>query len=433
MIIQHRSVSDLSSDPANARKHGEKNLASIIASLRRFAQQKPIVIDHSGVVRAGNGTLEAARQLGWDTIACVETALESTEATAFAIADNRTAELAEWDNEVLMGTLEGLHLEDPDLLHAAGFTDDDLEAIQAEFREDEEVSEDDAPSVPASSKTQPGDIYQLGDHKLICGDATNFVDVQDLCNEDIAIDAVITDPPYNVDYEGKTEESLKIENDSMADGVFFQFLHDAFENAIKVTKPGGPIYICHADTEGVNFRTAMTDAGWLHKQCLVWVKNAMVLGRQDFNWKHEPILYGWKPGAAHCWYGNFNKTTVIDDDVDLKKLDKPELIDLINKYRNEEFPTVIRESRPARSTDHPTMKPVNLIAFFVRNSSREGDTVLDLFGGSGSTLSACEQTGRRARLLEVDPKYCDVIVDRWEALSGEAATLLRRGRPEAAE
>jgi len=427
MEVQQLSVEQLSSDPANARKHGDHNLATIVASLRRFGQQKPIVIDKSGVVRAGNGTLEAARQLGWETIAVVQTALESSEATAYAIADNRTAELAEWDNEVLMGTLEGLQLEDPDLLAAAGFTDDELAAIADEFREDDELDEDPTPAPPATPTTKPGDIYELGKHRLMCGDSTSEADVRALVG-DTFVDAVVTDPPYNVAYEGKTADALTIENDEMGDGEFYNFLLDAFTNACQVTKPGGPMYVCHADTEGVNFRNAYNAAGFELKQLLTWVKNSMVLGRQDYNWKHEPILYGWKPGAAHCWYGKFDKTTVIDDDIDLKKLGKPELIELINKYRNGEFPTAIRESRPTVSVDHPTMKPVNLIAFMVRNSTREGDTVLDLFGGSGSTMSACEQLGRRARLLELDPKYCDVIVQRWEALTGERAVLIRDGR-----
>jgi DNA modification methylase len=202
---------------------------------------------------------------------------------------------------------------------------------------------------------------------------------------------VLTDPPYNVDYEGATKDALKIMNDKMSDNQFYQFLHDFYSAALAVTKPGGAVYVFHADSEGANFRSAMKDSGWLLKQCLIWVKSALVLGRQDYQWKHEPILYGWKPGAAHRWYGGFSETTTIDYE------------------------------KPTRNGDHPTMKPVGLVAKLMVNSSKKDDPVLDCFGGSGTTLIAAEQTDRKAYLLELDPKYCDVIVRRWEEFTGKQA------------
>jgi DNA modification methylase len=419
MNEQQRAVAELTKDPANARSHSERNIEAIMASLERFGQQKPIVIHDNGTVVAGSGTLEAASRLGWQSIDVRITDLIGADATAYAIADNRTAELAEWDQQILLNQLQDLP--DLELVTAAGFTPEELASLLAEVEDEHpiEIDEDEVPEPPAIPITEPGDIWILGDHVLICGDATSDRWIPFLHGEQV--DAVITDPPYNVAYVGKTADALTIDNDEMNDGAFREFLVAALSNAATVLKPGGPVYICHADTEGVNFRLAMTEAGLLFKQCLVWIKNAMVLGRQDYNWKHEPILYGWKPGAAHKWVGAFDKTTVIDDDLDLAKLSKGELITIINQYRNGDFPTAIRENRPGRSLEHPTMKPLSLLANFVRNSTERGDKILDVFGGSGSTMACCEKLGRRSITVELDPVYCDVIVARWEKITGGRA------------
>lgn len=300
------------------------------------------------------------------------------------------------------------------------------------YRDEDELINDEPPELPTIPTTNPGDLWTLGRHRLLCGNATNAKDVRRLANGKKA-DLFLTDPPYNVALGmDETPEDAKkrnrrtdgkiIQNDKMNDSEFLSFLTASFSNAFEVTDCGGASYIFHAATETANFARAFLDAGFLFKQHLVWVKNAIVMGRQDYNWQHEPCLYGWKPGAAHRWYGEFDKSTVIDDDLDLKSLSKPELINVINKFRNGNFSTVVRNPKPAANLEHPTMKPVALLAFLLKNSTNENDVVIDLFSGSGSTMSACEQTKRDSLMLEISPEYCDVIVERWQNLTGEKAT-----------
>lgn len=223
-------------------------------------------------------------------------------------------------------------------------------------------------------------------------------------------DLLLTDPPYNVNYSGGTKEKLTIANDDMDDSSFYQFLIDAFANADSVMRPGAAFYIWHADSNGLTFRRACNDAGWQIRQCLIWVKNSMVLGRQDYQWKHEPCLYGWKDGASHYFVADRTETTVREDELEA-------VID-------EEKTTILRYDKPTSSKLHPTMKPVKLMGDLIYNSSRKGDNVLDLFGGSGTTLIACEETGRNCFMMEYDPHYCDVIISRWEALTGKKAVAI---------
>ena len=386
MDTQRINISELSSDPANARKHSQRNIEAIASSLRRFGQQKPIVVDKSNVVRAGNGTLEAARHLGWDQIDVVFTNLESSEATAFAIADNRTAELAEWNDDVLAASLQGL---DEELQAAAGYEGKELEQILSTL-DTADVIEDEVPEVPNDPTTQPGDLWLLGDHRLLCGDSTKQEDVDRLMGGERA-DLWLTDPPYNVAYEGKTKDALTIDNDSMADADFREFLVKCFSCAFQVLKPGASFYIWHADSEGYNFRGAVHDCGEQVRQCLIWQKNVMVMGRQDYQWKHEPCLYGWKKGASHGWYSDRKQTTVLEFD------------------------------RPSRSTEHPTMKPISLFSYQMANSTAPQGLVYDAFLGSGTTLIAAEQLGRKCYGMELSPQYCDVIVERWQNLTGKEA------------
>lgn len=254
------------------------------------------------------------------------------------------------------------------------------------------IVEDDVPEPPADPVTKPGDLWILGEHRLLCGDSTRAEDVERVMDVELA-DIWLTDPPYNVAYVGGTDEALTIANDSMPDADFRAFLRAAYEQAFAALKPGGAFYIWHADSEGLNFRGAVKDCGQRVRQCLIWKKNALVLGRQDYQWKHEPCLYGWKDGAAHEWYSDRSQTTVLEFD------------------------------RPTSNADHPTMKPVALIAYLIGNSSRPGGLVFDSFLGSGTTLIAAEQLGRRCCGLELDPRYCDVIVRRWEQLTGKTAYL----------
>lgn len=243
--------------------------------------------------------------------------------------------------------------------------------------------------------TKPGDVWILGKHRLMCGDSAQKEDVMRLMNNQDA-DMLLTDPPYNVDYVGKTSEALKIKNDNMSDNQFYEFLKKVFENMYSVTKEGASIYVFHADTEGLNFRKAFKDAGYKLAECLIWKKDCFVMGRQDYQWQHEPILYGWKEGAAHHFINDRTQSTILEFD------------------------------RPRQSSLHPTMKPIDLVARLLKNSSKENDKILDLFGGSGSTIIAAEQLNRNCYTMELDPKYCDVIVKRWESLTNKEAILERR-------
>ena len=307
--------------------------------------------------------------------------------------DNRSHDETSWDFELLGPELMDLQNLGFGNLELTGFDEKEIAdflAGAASPGQEGLTPDDEVPALREAAVAQPGELWRLGDHRLLCGDAMILADVKRVLSGARA-DLVIIDPPYNVDYEGATKEKLKIKNDRMADSLFFSFLLKAYENLAGVTKEGAGIYVFHADTEGVNFRRALVEAGWKLAQCCVWVKQTLVMGRQDYHWQHEPILYGWKPGASHRWFTDRKQTTVWNFD------------------------------KPARSTEHPTMKPVDLIAYQILNSSRNGDVVLDTFGGAGSTLIACAKHGREARLLEIDPKYCDVIIRRWQEWSGEKA------------
>lgn len=385
------SVDEIHPDPSNARKHSPRNIDAIAASLHRFGQQKPIVVDSSGVVRAGNGTLEAAKKLGWAEVAVVESDLKGAEMTAFAIADNRTAELAEWDDEVLAATLQAL--DDADVpLADAGFTAEELAEVQkaAGAEEAGEVVEDEVPEAPEEPTTKEGDLWLLGEHRLFCGDSTEAASFERLM-QGARADLLLTDPPYNVNYTSSHGD--KIQNDNMQDEQFRAFLSSVFGLVFDSMKPGAAFYVWHADIEGYNFRGAIRDQGEQVRQCLIWAKSSLVMGRQDYQWQHEPCLYGWKAGAAHGWYSDRKQTTLLSF------------------------------AKPSRNADHPTMKPVELMAYQVGNSTAPQGLVLDPFLGSGSTLIAAEQLGRKCYGLELEPRFCDVIVRRWENLTGEKAEL----------
>lgn len=291
------------------------------------------------------------------------------------------------------------------------------------------IVEDRPPEPPEKPKSKRGQIYQLGAHRVMCGDATSKEDVRALMDGELA-DLVVTDPPYNVDYHGGT--GLTIQNDSMEATAFCRFLTDAFSAMNAAMKPGCCFYIWHADSEGYNFRRACMNVGLQVRQCLVWVKNQLVLGHQDYQWKHEPCLYGWKDGGPHFWAGGRKQRTTITavDLYELRNASESELLKFIEEHWCDSEPTetsVLYEERPTRSSEHPTMKPIKLMGRLVRNSSEDGGIVLDTFGGSGSTLIACEQLGRACRMMELDPRYVDVIVSRWEAFTGKKAVLLKGG------
>lgn len=412
----------LLANPYNWRKHPEYQKKALRGALNEVGWvQRTIVNTRTGHLVDGHLRVELALEDGAAEVPVVYVDLsEEEERIALASLDSIT-NLAETDQGMIESLLTITEVQNDDL---AAFLDTLVHHAEVDEETEGETDPDAVPDVHGTRISQPGDIWLCGEHRVMCGDSTVWDDVERLCR-DAAIDLVWTDPPYNVDYEGGT--GLKIANDNMGNDQFRQFLHDAFTTAFMATKPGGPIYIAHADSEGYNFRGAMTDAGWDLKQNLIWVKNSMVLGRQDYQWQHEPILYGWKPGAAHCWYGEFDKKTVIDDCPNVKDMDKSELVNLVRTLRNALNTSVIREDKPARNSEHPTMKPVALIVHMLKNSSRRGDTVLDLFGGSGSTLIAAERLSRKSRLMEMDPVYCDVIVRRFMEYTEQEAYLESTG------
>lgn len=399
----------------NNPRNNEAAVAAVAASIREFGFKVPIVIDRDGVIIAGHTRHKAALQLGLETVPTIRADdLTEEQVQAFRLADNKTAELAEWDWDKLNAELAQL----------SGF---DMQQFGFEPTEPEpEIYEDDVPEIDdeAEPETKPGDIYELGAHRLICGDSTD-PKVLAALTDGAEMDLILTDPPYNVAYEGKTADALTIQNDKQADRDFYAFLLKAFENMRTAAKAGAAAYIFHANIESVNFMQAFQAAGFKLSQILIWAKSNFALGHNDYQWKHEPILYGWKDGAGHYFSDSRVETTVIDDRQNINGMSKSELKNYIKELlQREPASTVIYEDKPARNAEHPTMKPVKLVAYLMRNSSRTGENVIDPFGGSGSTLIACEQTSRRCYTAELDPKYCDVIIQRWEKLTGQKAVKI---------
>jgi site-specific DNA-methyltransferase (adenine-specific) len=391
--IEQRPIEALIPYINNSRKHSDEQVAQIAASIKEFGWTNPILVDGTNGIIAGHGRLLAARKLGMDKIPVIELAhLTDTQKKALIIADNKLALNADWDTELLTIELNEL-IADDFALDILGFDKDELDALLNVIEPNAGLTDEDAvPEVPEEPKTKPGYIYILGNHRLMCGDSCSVTDMEKLVN-DRQVDMWLTDPPYNVAYEGKTKNALTIQNDSMSNDGFRQFLRDAYVTADTVMKPGAVFYIWHADSEGYNFRGAAFDAGWKVRQCLIWKKSSMVMGRQDYHWKHEPCLYGWKEGAGHLWATDRKQTTILEFD------------------------------KPSRNGEHPTMKPVALFEYQMLNNTKGGDIILDSFGGSGTTLLAAEKNGRIAYVMELDPKYCDVIVKRWEDFTGKKAVL----------
>jgi DNA modification methylase len=416
--IETVSISTLSPDPANARKHDGRNLTAIASSLEKFGQRKPIVVTPDSIVVAGNGTLEAAKSLGWTQIAVARTPIGWTwdQIKAFALADNRTAELAEWDDKVLAEQL----LE----LDANGW---DLKDIGFETLEPptlvEILEEDLVPGLPEIPTAKMGQIYQLGRHRLMCGDSTNKAHVERLMDSQLA-DLVVTDPPYNVAIENS--QGMKIQNDDMSNQEFKNFLTMCFKNLELSLKQGGAFYVWYASREHINFESSLNDAGFKVRQQLIWNKNTFILGRQDYHWKHEPCLYGWKDGAAHYFMDDRTQSTILENKkANVNSMSKEEMQELIKELLSDKISTtILNEDKPSVNDLHPTMKPIKLIGRLIKNSSKQNEIVLDLFGGSGSTLIAAEQIARNCFMMEYDPKYVDVIIQRWENLTGLQAQLI---------
>ena len=393
--LQQVEISKLVPYANNSRTHSKEQLKKLQSSIREFGFVNPILIDRKYNIIAGHGRVLAAKEDGLENVPCVFVDhLTEAQKKAYIIADNRLAEDAGWDNELLAVELEGLKELDFDI-DLIGFDEAELNMILSSDRDVQEDDFDVDEALKEPTMSQQGDLWLLGRHRVLCGDSTKMDSVTQVMDDKKA-NLIVTDPPYNVKYEGTAG---KIKNDNLSADAFFNFLLDSFSNMEKVLADDGSIYVFHADTEGLNFRKAFAEAGFYLSGTCIWKKQSLVLGRSPYQWRHEPVLFGWKKKGKHQWYSDRKQTTIWEFD------------------------------RPSRNADHPTMKPVALIAYPVTNSSLTNSIVLDPFGGSGSTLIACEQTDRICNTIELDEKYTDVIVKRFinEVGTDEEVYLIRNG------
>lgn len=431
-----RPLGELTPYEANARTHSEAQVEQIAASIREFGFTNPVLVDEQGRIIAGHGRVLAARLLGWAEVPTLELAgLTDAQRRALVLADNKLALNADWNLDLLRAELKDLQALGYDL-DLIGFAPDELADL---FTVVEPKGDPDAaPPLQEATTSVLGDVWVLGAHRLVVGDACTQA-AYDLLLGGERIDICWTDPPYNVAYSAGAGS---IQNDDMSDADFLQFLRDAFVGVFQAVKPGAAVYVAHADAgaTGASFRTAFLSAGFKLAACLIWKKDALVLGRSDYQWIHEPILYGWKPGSKHRWYGGRKNTSVVDLGTSSPFTQLPDgrwqvtvggQMLVVDGAASVEalVPSLLEEPRPRASTEHPTMKPVALIERMLAHNARAGDLVLDPFGGSGSTLVAADRLGMAARLIELDPRYADVIVRRWQTLTGRQAVHGGDGRP----
>ena len=391
MNIQKINILKLKPSEYNPRKDlkpEDEEYKKIKNSILEFGYVSPIIINSDMTVIGGHQRLKVLKELGYEQIQCIIVNLDKNKEKALNLALNKIS--GEWDDEKLEQILAELKETDIDM-NITGFSNDEIDDILKEVlgSKEDDFDTEEALNEIEEPVTKVGDIWLLGRNRLMCGDSTQKEDVMRLMNNQKA-DMLLTDPPYNVDYEGVAG---KIENDNMNETEFYNFLLDAFRNMNEIAREGCTFYSFHADTEGLNFRRAFKEAGFKLAQCLVWVKNTFVMGRQDYQWKHEPILYGWKEGSAHYFVDDRSQSTVLEFD------------------------------KPTKNAEHPTMKPIDLLVYLIKNSSKENDLIVDLFAGSGSSMIAAEETKRICYTMELDPKYCDVVVKRWETLTGQKAKL----------
>lgn len=429
MQIEKMDINDLQEadyNPRVALAPGMPEYEKLKKSLQNFGfVETPVFNKQTGRLVGGHQRVRVAKDLGYTEIQVSIVDLTEEKEKALNVALNKIS--GSWDDEKLAELLSSL---EDDMIDLTGFDTDELLALMPESEDN--VDEDDLDldaEVPEDPFTEPGDIWQLGRHRLICGDSTKASTIQELVGSDL-IDLILTDPPYNVAYE--SDDGKTIQNDKMEDSAFYEFLYRSFQAAASKLKPGGSFYIWHADIESANFRLAATNAGLIVHQGLVWVKNSMNLGRSDYQWRHEPCLYGWKEGAAHYFITDRTQDTVIEDKIQINQMTKEQLKQTVKELLDYGPPsTIIREDKPQLSAEHPTMKPVKLMARQIINSSKIGENVLDPFGGSGSTLIAAEQLNRSCYTVELDERYADVIVKRYMKYQGgsEGITLIRDGQP----
>lgn len=386
----------------NNPRYNEEAVPGVMESIKLAGFKVPIVLDRNLTVITGHTRLKAVTRMGWKTVPCIYADdLDEPTVEAFRLADNKVAEASTWNEDSLLAELQRIaSADDPIDMMKFGF--ESVEDMLQRLAGDEEavdlsqLADDDADLselLDKEPRIKRGEVWQIGRHRIMCGDSTNSDDVKKLMGGKLA-DLLVTDPPYGVSYEGsedETGEAMTIENDSLQGEEFIEFLTKSFSNANASIKPGAAFYIWHADSKSYEFRLAVRKAGWTVRECLIWVKNSLVLGRQDYQWKHEPCLYGWKDGAAHTWNSDRTQTTVLEYD------------------------------KPSRNDIHPTMKPVPLFEYQVRNSSHKGDIALDLFAGSGTLGVACEHSDRTAYMMEYDPKYAEAAISRLEEATGKEA------------
>lgn len=394
MKVKNVSIQDVKPYPNNPRDNDD-GVDAVAKSIKEFGWQQPIVVDKDNVIIVGHTRYKAAKKLGLDEVpVVVADKLTDEQVKAYRLADNKTGELTDWDDGLLNDELDNiLDIDMSDFGFDLDLDDD----------EDKQASEDDFDEEPPEEpKSKLGQVFQLGRHRLMCGDSTKAEDVKKLVGG-VQCDLLLTDPPYNVAVGEsavlrhkniKARKDSKIKNDSMSKDDFYAFLLSAFNNAKENLKSGASFYVWYASAEAASFNNAANESGLSVRQELIWEKNSMVVGRQDYQWQHEPCLYGWVEGGSHSWFSDRKQTTIL------------------------------RFDRPTKSKLHPTMKPIALFDYQIKNSTKTGDVVLDLFGGSGTTIMACEQDGRNACVMEYDPKYVDVIIKRWEDFTGKKAKLI---------
>lgn len=388
--IQFLKIEEVFPNASNPRNITEDKFEKLVKSLQEFPEMtsaRPLVINQDNIVIGGNMRLKAMQKAGWITVPVIKVDWSEDKQRQFIIKDN--ASFGEWDWEVLKTEFGSEELMEFGLDLPLDFDNGLLKVEEDDF---------DYPEGGVDTDIQIGDLFEIGEHRLLCGDSTQLETYEKLMNGHLA-DLVLTDPPYNVNYEGGTKEKLTIDNDDMSNEEFYQFLFSFYSALGQYTKAGGVWYVWHSDTEGANFRLAMANAGIMVKQCLIWVKSSMVMGRQDYQWKHEPCLYGWKEGAAHPWYNDRKQTTVLNFE------------------------------KPSKNLDHPTMKPVVLFSNQIENSSKQGDIIVDAFGGSGTTMVSCHQLKRKAYVVEYNPRYCQVIINRMKSLD-PTLIIKRNGVPQ---
>ncbi len=415
--IIYKKIDELKLNSRNPRKN-DNAIDAVAKSIEKYGFKNPLIIDDNGVVYCGNTRLKAARKLGVEEVPCIiANDLTKEQIREYALLDNKTNEIAEWDLELLEEELKELSLDEFNLDWNIPELEQEKEIVEDECNVEEMLEEMEEP------RCKPGEIWQLGKHRLMCGDSTSKEDVEKLMNGQFA-DLVVTDPPYNVAVSNS--QGMTIENDNLNNEEFKNFLSNAFINLANMLKSGGGFYIWYASKEHINFEESLNKAGLFVRQQLIWNKSHFILSRQDYHWKHEPCLYGWKEGAAHYFIDDRTQSTVFEDKgIDLKKLKKDEMLKLLQEIYSEKVSTtVIDEEKVTVNSIHPTMKPIKLLARLIKNSSRQNEIVLDLFGGSGSTLMACEQLDRECRIMEYDAKYATAIIERWEAFTGLKAQLI---------